>query len=609
MSQQRLVTQPIVTPVAAGVYFALRTSSATPPINPADWFPTAAERGGVYDLTDPTKLFQDNLGTVPVTAPLQPIGYVVDLSGHGHPLLQATAANKPTWRGSARDVGPELLTNGRIDTASGWTLPTGWDFAVPKITKTAGTANAAAIPAPVTAGKLYMVAWTCERTAGTITARFTGGTTVAAPSRSAAGSYVQFLVAAAGNNTLEFLVDAAFAGSIKSVSVKEVTAQVCMGAYMFGSPQRLVSAAINMSNSQTMTVGYSTHFNQETANGTVVAVGNWASVAGSTWSGLIPPVGRIRGDTNAGSIQLATVDGITGAGAAFFVDVFDYDLAQTTLATEVKVTSSGITRSGTASGSTAGAGNWNSSLTIDLGVASLRGSPGRVVVRNSHFTGQAKADRDAWLKHGFCYACFIGDSTLSGLSGAIAVRSRVASFVAGAVCGRYDISESGRKIADMKGFFLALDDVSAIDVVYVEIGLNDVKGRVGEGLATTAQVIADLQDLVNTIRGRVSAKCKIIIGQLNPAKQWLLTATNGAAAYSAWQAVNTAVAGGGATPITGVDARVTAHVAMLSDGADNLAAIYDYFNDHVHESTEAAFYKGALCIRPAFEGLGLLLPP
>lgn len=53
-----------------------------------------------YDFSDLSTLFQDSAGTIPVAADGDPIGKVVDKSGNGHDLTQATAAARPTYRTS-----------------------------------------------------------------------------------------------------------------------------------------------------------------------------------------------------------------------------------------------------------------------------------------------------------------------------------------------------------------------------------------------------------------------------------------------------------------------------------------------------------------------------
>lgn len=58
------------------------------------------EQGGWYDPSDISTLFQDTAGTVPVTAPGQPVGRVNDKSPNANHLLQATAASRPIYQAS-----------------------------------------------------------------------------------------------------------------------------------------------------------------------------------------------------------------------------------------------------------------------------------------------------------------------------------------------------------------------------------------------------------------------------------------------------------------------------------------------------------------------------
>ncbi len=56
---------------------------------------------GWYDFSIPAVLFQQPGRCEPVTAPGQPIGYVLDLSGRGYPLRQADADAKPVFLAAA----------------------------------------------------------------------------------------------------------------------------------------------------------------------------------------------------------------------------------------------------------------------------------------------------------------------------------------------------------------------------------------------------------------------------------------------------------------------------------------------------------------------------
>lgn len=144
-----------------------------------------------------------------------------------------------------------------------------------------------------------------------------------------------------------------------------------------------------------------------------------------------------------------------------------------------------------------------------------------------------------------------------------------------------DIATSGDTIAGQKSKWLAQTiDPSLVGWVVVQIGLNDMNPNDG----TTASKIAALQDLINTIRGEIGSTKKILISKMLPCRQRYIDvygATNGPLAQQRWVDVNAAIAGEGATPITGVDARITAHVPLMDDGNGNLKAIYDT-GDKIH---------------------------
>jgi hypothetical protein len=72
--------------VAMGISFA-----------PGDMF-LDGEEGVWYDPSDLDTMFQDSAGTVPVTAPGQPVGRILDKSGNGHHAIAPAANNRPTLR-------------------------------------------------------------------------------------------------------------------------------------------------------------------------------------------------------------------------------------------------------------------------------------------------------------------------------------------------------------------------------------------------------------------------------------------------------------------------------------------------------------------------------
>ena len=73
------------------------------------------EQGAWYDPTDLSTMFQDSAGTTPVTALEQPVGLMLDKSGRGNHLIQATSTKRPTY--SARY---NLLTQTEDFSAAAW---------------------------------------------------------------------------------------------------------------------------------------------------------------------------------------------------------------------------------------------------------------------------------------------------------------------------------------------------------------------------------------------------------------------------------------------------------------------------------------------------------
>ena len=86
----------------------------------------AGGAGALYDASDLSSLFQDAAGTVAVTAPGQPVGRMLDRSGNGCHLVQATPANCPEYRRDAAGRG-YLFSDGAGDILqagfNGWAAP------------------------------------------------------------------------------------------------------------------------------------------------------------------------------------------------------------------------------------------------------------------------------------------------------------------------------------------------------------------------------------------------------------------------------------------------------------------------------------------------------
>lgn len=172
----------------------------------------------------------------------------------------------------------------------------------------------------------------------------------------------------------------------------------------------------------------------------------------------------------------------------------------------------------------------------------------------------------------------LGDSTSSAYSGQNAVSSYLDVDY-----DIVDLAVPGDSIDSQKADWNAYDSDDRLAGAYiiVQLGLNDLAPTEAASVA-----IARLQALVDDVAADVQSGAKIVIAQMTPCRARLIAiygTTNGQLAYQKWLDMNEAIAGGGATPITGVDGRVTAHVALLNDGAGNLAAAYDT-GDGIHEN-------------------------
>jgi hypothetical protein len=115
--------------------------------------------------------------------------------------------------------------------------------------------------------------------------------------------------------------------------------------------------------------------------------------------------------------------------------------------------------------------------------------------------------------------------------------------------------------------------LSSIKAVIIEAGINNVNAG-----SPAATVISDYQTFVNLAHSK-NPSAKVVCTKLTPDKQYSDTLSTGY--YTVWQTVNTAITGGGGTPITGCDAVVSTPSDTLNDGAGNLAAAYDS-GDHIH---------------------------
>lgn len=564
----------------------------------------------MLDNTTVANLFQVSGGTTPVVNPGDPIGYSADKGTNGKPAIQATTTKRPLWMGSPRTLGAETVTNGRVVAdASGWTLGSGWAWsAAGKITNTPSTATNLSQPVTLTPGQAYVLWFTVTRTAGTVTPKITGGANpVSFPARNVNSSNYEVFVAQAGQTTLEFDADASFAGSIGLVSLKPVTSWTNMGAYADGVDDLIATAAIDMTASQQATVVISAYSGWRAAVAPALfEIGSYEqSVAGSLAGGY---QGNLLGQTqNGAAANTVTMTGdlpaafTSGSTPAANVNTYLLDYSQSTIAGQLQIRARGKLPTQTATSNAVGHNALpNAAVTFFAapnGVHPFFGGAYRAIVINRILTASEIANAEAWVSSGMVQVCVIGDSTTSSGSNAFAAglnnNFSTASFVGGLVCGSANYSYPGDKIADQKTKLVAggSANIANVKAGIIQLPLNDINTYIGGAAKTTAQIIADLQDLVNTYNSLKPAGTKTYISGMTPAKAWLGAVTgNPANCYQAWLDVNASISGTpnpGFNAITGVDARIMGHVASLNDGSGNLAQAYNGNYDGIHESNEA----------------------
>lgn len=163
------------------------------------------EQGFWYDPNDMGTMFQDAVGTVPVTAVGQAVGLMLDKS-------------------KGLVLGSEFLTNnwnlsGQVD----------WSYSNGVLTKSGITAGGGPLQlntSPFFAGRLYRVEYEIISVGngGLVAIQFQGGTSKAIQYRGVVGKYVEYLFAAEGNTYLRVIANGASAVfSMKVISVKELT--------------------------------------------------------------------------------------------------------------------------------------------------------------------------------------------------------------------------------------------------------------------------------------------------------------------------------------------------------------------------------------------------
>lgn len=332
----------------------------------------------------------------------------------------------------------------------------------------------------------------------------------------------------------------------------------------------LASAAVNFSATDKITAVVSIRFNSTANIGVAVELGNIVSINGSFAlyaPGIANSLGHvsyIRGTAFGGVKQTTAPTNInTDALSAIF------DIAGAAIQDEIKLRNNGVLEATTVdSVGPSGTGNFgNQPIYIGKRTGALNPSKmqiGRCIIIGRTLTAPELAAAETWVvaDSGPIIAA-VGDSVVT----TNASYSSILSYIN---CKARMMAVAGQTIAQQKTVWQARGDKASFQAVAVQVGLNDLAPAEAASVA-----IARLQDLINTINADVSVP--VFIGTLTPCKAQLISiygAVDGVTSYNKWLAMNEAISGAGATPITGVDYRMTSHTAALDDGSGNLAAAY-----------------------------------
>lgn len=565
------VLRPVLSPVMSGVMG----------VTNARWSESALWPGSIQGVSIPfirmADCYTDTARTTPVSAIGDSVASVLDRSGNGNHPIQNTLANRPKFgrrpatgrrnliRSSAVFVTQTARTEAQAYTVS---------FKGTGTVTLSGTSTAGPL---VGTGATDRVTLTFTPTAGTLTLTPSGSVT-----------------------DFQFEVGTAATTYQTAAEYWDVTEPLVNPVYLlwFDGSNDELTVTVDFSASQQLTVWAICAYDSITGNKGLFSVGP-NSVSGFAYTYVIANAltQKLIGPSGTSSKSVTSL--ITPARPAAFT--YGYDLAGATVALCQSLRRDSVSAAATDSGPAAGGGSYGSNVVHIGSTAGLmfQGAIESIIIRGgttddvTKFQAEKYCANASFLKR----VAVLGDSVAAAYSGNNPIGEYLHQTLA------TTLAVPGHTIAQQKTVWLALTaaERASFQCAIIQVATNDLTNA-----TTTAQTIAAVQDLVTT----VSASCStILISQMTPLRQRLIDlygATNGPIAYQKWLDINTAISGGGASPITGVSGRITAHVAALNDGAGNLAPAYDA-GDHVHPNN-AGRQVNAAAWQAALSAVGLTLP-
>lgn len=185
-------------------YWQMLNTQDPPVFSPLELF-NNGEQGVWYDPSDLSSLYQDSVGSIPVTAAGQPVGLMLDKKF-----------------GLVR--GNELAINGNFTSTNSWTLSNNVEISNSKLRFNSAASNANATQVGIVeAGKDYEISYTVDSiTSGAVNIQMPGAGGFIGPIISTPGTYKTILTAGANGSIAIVAPFANTTAVVDSISVKAI---------------------------------------------------------------------------------------------------------------------------------------------------------------------------------------------------------------------------------------------------------------------------------------------------------------------------------------------------------------------------------------------------